>query len=122
MPTSLGALVWLNYATFGTQVAYNDNYVTVMNKNGRADLRVADVTAPAKATLLAPQADVDFFLTPDRRQIFYTDTNTGFEGLYLTPVPGAPPPPMDAGMPPVDLAAPPVVDLAAPPVDAANGG
>jgi hypothetical protein len=87
--TVIGMDAWEDFASSGTKVVYNDNFMQGMGSGGQtADLKSVDVSAPVP-TLLVSQADANFFLSPDKTKIIYTWTyETGSQaGLWVLPAP-----------------------------------
>ena len=89
MPTDFAMLVWQNYsAATGSKTIYNDNYQAGSN-NGRADIKVKDLSSNNPPTLIAQQADANIFITGDRGTIVYSWNVCagGQTGVWATPVP-----------------------------------
>lgn len=87
--TQQGTNVWLALATLGSKLVFNDNY-TDPGINGvepRADLKLVD-SAGGVATLLHAQADVDIFVTFDKKQVVFADNvSMASAGLYVLTLP-----------------------------------
>jgi hypothetical protein len=83
MPAKLGSKVWINLATSGTKVLYNDNYAAgAMGATGTADIELADTAQAGAPKLLVTQADANFFLTSAKDTVVYswsqvTDSRAG---------------------------------------------
>jgi hypothetical protein len=84
--TQQGTNVWWAWAGLGTKVVFNDNY-TAAAGSARGDLKIVDA-AGGLATLLHAQADVDMFLTFDKKQVVFADNvSMNSAGLYVQTLP-----------------------------------
>lgn len=80
--------VWVGYALGGNNFVYNDNWKAVANTNGRADIKVVDITTGANAKLFAAQAEADFIPNNAKKKIAYAMRAPGVPaGLYIADVP-----------------------------------
>ncbi len=89
MPIVHGMKVWNSYATSKPKgIILNDNWKTGM-VSGRADIRVvADASTADPATLIATQAEADFFLNPAKTKVAYAWlASAGMEGVYAADLP-----------------------------------
>src|SRR5207249_1821515 len=88
MPTVHAKNVWNSYATAKpTGIVYNDNWKKSA-PNGRADLRAIPDTSGTPATLIATQAEADFFLSHDKTKVVYAWLSSlGMEGVYVATLP-----------------------------------
>jgi hypothetical protein len=79
----------INGATIrrGTTLVYSDNYTIVGDYRGRADLYVVDYTKPGSPTLVASQAEVDYYVNPSRTKLVYSIVGTSDTGIYVYDLP-----------------------------------
>lgn len=83
----LASATWIVWAADGDRVVYNDGYTETGGANGRGDLYFGPASGGAR-TLVASQAEVDFFLARDRRRVVYSlQSQPGAEGLYVAALP-----------------------------------
>jgi hypothetical protein len=86
--TAHGDGVWAVRATAGARIVFNDQYVAVPKRPGRAVLRAVDTAGAARPTTIATDAGADFFLTQARdRVVFSFDDGSDRAGLYVAPLP-----------------------------------
>jgi hypothetical protein len=87
-PSIHGRDVWVAFAYADTRVVFDDDYVPVPKRFGRAVLRAVDTAAAAAPTVLATHAGAQIALTHARdRVVFSFDDGSGRAGLYVTPLP-----------------------------------
>jgi hypothetical protein len=85
--TQQGTNAWVALAGLGSRVVFNDNYTAPANVEPRADLKIVDA-AGGVATLLHAQADVDIYLTADKKQVVFADNvSANSAGLYAQTLP-----------------------------------
>ena len=81
-----GKKVWLTWATKGSTVLYNDNYVAQARRFQRADILLLDVAKQDPPRLLVKGADVDFYLNTAKDKMVYTwGVDPSKQGLYVAP-------------------------------------
>jgi hypothetical protein len=82
--------MWTGYATSGTKVVYQDNFLpnVGLNMQGIADIEASDVSTMS-TTLLVNQADpgLSFTSMGDRLVYSFTFCATGSEGIWVMPTP-----------------------------------
>ncbi len=81
--------VWVVMSGAGHKVLFNDNFQTIMNHQ-LADLKVGDASAGGNGTLIATNAEVDFFMSTDRSKVVFSvqrETDTSKNGVYAATVP-----------------------------------
>jgi hypothetical protein len=110
--TTLGAGVWSTRAYADTRVVFLSDDSPVPEGRGRGVLRAADTASTGAPIVLATAVGSAFTLTPREDAVVYS-VNDGTEraGIYIAPLPGGVPRPLDGGAPD-----------GGGPVDAADGG
>jgi hypothetical protein len=88
-PTTYTTRVWVVLSGTGHKILFNDNYNVVMNHQ-LSDLKVGDAAASGQGTLIATNAEVDFFMSTDRSKVVFSvqrETDTAKNGVYAATVP-----------------------------------
>jgi hypothetical protein len=76
------------HALGGTRVLFNDHFLVVPKRPGRADLFVADSASGLAGTLIATRADVPFWWTSANDRVVYAfNEGTDLDGIYVAPIP-----------------------------------
>jgi hypothetical protein len=88
-PSTLGTKNWQAYGSSGSKTVYNDNWQAEGSFNPTADIETRDLATNGPPTKLVSQADQNFYLTADKKQIVYSWTYcaTDAAGVYVTAAP-----------------------------------
>jgi hypothetical protein len=98
--TTLGTGVWSASAYASTRVVFLSDDSPIPEGRGRGVLRAADTASTGAPTVLATAVGNAFALTPREDAVVYS-VNDGTEraGIYVAPLPGGVPRPLDGGAP-----------------------
>jgi len=82
---TLGTSAWINWATTGSKVVWNDGYSST---TGRATIRTRDLSSlTGTIVTIAADADRNFVLTPGKDRVVYTLSGGTSDGLWTAVIP-----------------------------------